>query len=188
MLEKEFKCTISALKYKELISEFDWDVTLVLKNHYYLDTENVLLSNKINVRVRETIGQQTVLQVKTPVHNSSGYKVSKEHEEKIENPPFVISGKRIEKITKIEISDVYHFGFLETKRMEFHFDKTNILCLDKSTYLGVIDYEVELEFSGEKVNKNLIKKLESQGVDFDRKAHGKRSRFFKKVRDVLEKY
>lgn len=77
------------------------------------------------------------------------------------------------------IPNVAQIGVLVTERFEFH-DKNTTVCLDRNTYNGNIDFEVEVEYY-DSINLDIIKKLMLFGVSFDKTTDGKFTRFIKSL-------
>ncbi|MDR1241143.1 MAG: CYTH domain-containing protein [Oscillospiraceae bacterium] len=185
MLEKELKCLISQKKYEEIFSSLDWRETIIQDNFYFFDRKGVLKKNKINVRVRK-IEDDFFLQIKTPVKDDKGLSVSREYEKVIPSLPTEISGKELREIAglELEIDKAVLAGVLKTKRHFCQWDEDTLVCLDESSYLEIVDYEIEVEFSKDHVDQDLIDLLKSKEVDFDHKARGKRSRFINRFNEL----
>src|SRR5690625_2457562 len=68
------------------------------------------------------------------------------------------------KLTKlgIPINELTYIGSLKTERKQFSSEHI-IYCLDKSTYNGLIDYELEIEvpnvYIGESIFQNLLERF-----------------------------
>ncbi|MDR1364768.1 MAG: CYTH domain-containing protein [Oscillospiraceae bacterium] len=183
MIEKELKKLISKEKYEELIDFFEISETIDQTNFYYKDNENVLKNNKINVRIREIEGN-CMLQVKFPVKDEKGLSISREYEEKIVNTPQSLEGEKLSKILNLKIKDAYLIGKLRTIRSNCQWDKETLICFDKSLYLDTCDYEIEIEFSGDKPNQDLLDVLSSRKISFEHKTKGKRSRFLSRLATI----
>ena len=84
----------------------------------------------------------------------------------------------------VHIPDVKQIGNLITERLEFNINGTT-LCLDKSRYNNIVDYEVEIEYSGEYVDTKLLEQLMSACVKFNINTEGKYTRFCKTLKKVF---
>ena len=109
-----------------------------LQANYYYDTdENTLNSEKITVRIRQQHSDMK-LQIKKHREFDNGLSTSDEYSEKIDTLP---SFMRIPDIS----DNVFLKGALVTERQVFSFGKNSNICFDENMYLGICDYEVEIE-------------------------------------------
>ncbi|MDR2074230.1 MAG: CYTH domain-containing protein [Oscillospiraceae bacterium] len=178
-VEKEFKSLISEEQYKKIIESVDFEKAVEQINFYYLDGGKILERNKINVRVRK-IKDEFFLQIKNHMDNKeNGLVISKEYEEPIDFLPEAIEGEKIRKILKLEIGDAYLMGSLKTLRLVYNWSANSVICLDKNFYFGTIDYEIEVEIKSHNIEPELRDFFLKNGVDFNKRSKGKRSRFFK---------
>jgi uncharacterized protein YjbK len=187
MIEKEYKEIISEKKYKEFLGFFKINKTVNQTNFYYADKEELLNSYGISVRVR-LIGGKFFLQTKIPHKDKNcpgGLKISDETEELLSSAPEIISGEKISEITGFKIGDVKLIGSLETTRSICEWDIENMLCIDKNNYLGITDYEIEAEYISDEINSGLKIALARKGITFEKRAHGKRSRFLRAFKERL---
>ena len=182
MLETEFKCLISKQTYETLRDKVRWNSCREQVNHYYADKNGAVTEKRLMIRVRE-IGGRYALQIKTRTNSGSPLQICEENEYEIDGVPQMIDAETIKRYTGEDIGDVYLIGTLRTKRRVYNWDPGTEICLDKSTYADVTDYEIEVEYSGE-VDKELLGRLSSYGVEFKQNSIGKFSRFYKRCNEL----
>lgn len=174
MKETELKAILDEDTYTKIKRGFNWQHVFEQGNHYYTDKAGALRENRVMVRVR-VIDGVSKLQVKIPQSDNSPLQVCEEREFNIEGVPEKISSDMAKKITGIDVGTLYHMGSAVTKRRTIKKD-TSELCLDKTTYFGKTDYEVELEYV-DKMSANILSKLMLSGVKFKDSAVSKFARF-----------
>jgi uncharacterized protein YjbK len=178
MLEKEYKALINSKQYKKMQSAFLWDNKFFQKNYYYDTTDMYCAKHGITVIIREKENEY-FLQIKTPITYDGGLHIKKEFERKIPELVDVIFSEDFDISIPLVIPNVAQIGVLVTERFEFH-DKNTTVCLDRNTYNGNIDFEVEVEYY-DSINLDIIKKLMLFGVSFDKTTDGKFTRFIKSL-------
>ncbi len=178
MIEKEYKALITQKQYEYIKLMFEWKKCIMQKN-YYFDTDEMYCSqNDITVRIRQK-KEGYYLQVKTPICCEGGLHIKKEYKKKLHHLKDVITSNDFNELSvPVHIPDVKQIGNLITERLEFNINGTT-LCLDKSKYNNIVDYEVEIEYSGEYVDAKLLEQVMSAGVKFNVKTEGKYTRFCK---------
>lgn len=182
MLETEIKSIIAEEVYQKVKNAFDWDSSVLQTNHYYTDRGGVLASDRITVRIREKNGKNK-LQIKSKKRGSGALQICEETEYEMQDIPDVIPKDFAKRVTETECGELYKLGTCQTLRHSLMWDQDTEICLDKSEYFGVTDYEVEVEYT-KGVSETLKEKLFEFGVSFDKKAKGKFSRFMKKYKEV----
>jgi len=175
MIEKELKALVSEKVYLKLLEAFEWDKHVIQMNYYFADEKHELVKNDISVRVRH-LDDRFLLQIKKPVLSDGALKIKEEFEEVIESVPELIFLKKIQDVTGLEVGDAFMAGILETERRSVNLDNSVCLFLDRNSYLGCVDYEVEVEFENE-IDEALLSSVRSYGVDFGADAEGKYQRF-----------
>ena len=180
-IERELKVMLTKEQYDRLCGEFEWDRVICQTNHYYRCGNTKLFSS---IRVREIDGE-FFLQVKMPVSEEGALSVKKEYEKKLESLPPVLTDKELKDLTGADFGCAVPMGALFTERRSAFMDGCEI-CLDRSEYLGVTDYEAELEYTGE-FPKALVERFESMGIDFDKPPLGKYARFIGEAKKMGEK-
>lgn len=154
MIENEFKIMLTAEQYEKLLSEYEWDKTVVQTNHYY-DSADLLLSElHITCRVREIDGG-FFLQMKFP----GAAEFSREELEKpLDALPEAFRADELISPRGQPLTDVRRLGSLTTTRCVKRFEGAE-LDLDKSEYFGKTDFELEIEFTDESKARSLLSEI-----------------------------
>ena len=139
MIEKEFerKLVVEEDDYYALLNYFDKNNLRedILQINYYYDTHDFDVYNSDEtIRVRQ-IKNKLKLQYKYNKNHSGDIRISDESSKEISELPQVI------KTDKFETQNI---GMMVTERINFIIKECTI-SLDKNYYLGVIDYEIEVE-------------------------------------------
>lgn len=174
MTETEIKSIIDEETYRRAEKAFKWDSKREQINNYYTDRGGVLGENRIMVRVR-VVDDVPVIQVKLHKNENSPLQICEENEYEIENVPEVIDAETAKRITGMEVGELYRMGSASTVRHSLKHNGSE-LCLDKTSYFDKVDYEVEVEYE-DKMSADLLMKLTSLGIAFNKKSVGKFSRF-----------
>lgn len=177
-MQKEFerKAALTAEEFettKKSLDKIAKGHTFTQENHYY-DTEDFSLKRSSRtLRVRK-IGDSLVREHKHGKSSVGDVRVCTEDNVKIDGIPPFIKGKEIG-----ESEDTLYFpvGILTTERTEYVIDGACI-ALDKSTYLGIVDYEIEVETDGVSA---LPSALSTLNIDFGKAVVGKYHRFVKRL-------
>lgn len=153
MTENEFKVMLTKEQYEKLLGLYDF-VTFTQTNHYY-DTAGLEMSARhITVRVRELDGG-FFLQMKLPTDTEfSRTELSRE----ISALPEALSGAELSELAGGEFPDVKRLGSLTTVRSVWKFDGGET-DLDRSSYFGKTDFELEIEFTDEQAARDVLAKL-----------------------------
>ena len=184
-VEREVKILLTQQQYEQIRDRFQWTAAVEQVNHYYLDREGQLRAEKVNLRVRQ-IGNRYWLQVKTLVKNvKGGPSVHQETETDIDGAPDFFDSRTVKALTGVETQGARRVGALTTLRHTLSVEPEIELCLDKSDYLGVTDYELEIEYTGDRLEA-VLALVEQLGLTAGEKPQGKLSRFYARWR-VLEK-
>ena len=182
MIEKEYKALITQKQYEYIKLMFEWEKCIIQKN-YYFDTNKIYCSkNKITVRMRQK-KEDYNLQVKIPICCEGGLHIKKEYEKKLHHLKDVITSNDFNELSvPVHIPDVKQIGNLITERLEYSINQST-LCLDKSIYYNIVDYEVEIEYNSNYMDGNLLEKVISAGIVFNTKTDGKYTRFCKTLKN-----
>lgn len=175
MLEKEVKIMLSEEEYEKAAELFDFGTPQRQVNNYYYSPE--CAAHGISVRVREVKGE-VLLQVKVPISTDGSLAVREEIERKLHFVPDRIGAETLNELVGVTDEAVLK-GSLETMRRICVIDKTEI-SLDKNTYLGTVDYEIELEYEGD-YPQALVDKLAEAGITADKPQKSKLGRFLKRL-------
>ncbi len=185
--EIEYKAMLTKESFDSLLTYFpQFCIAMPSYNqtNYYFDTEDYELHHQgVTVRIREK-EETWELQVKIPEDNKGSYNQHQEIRQTISeeeareyikvglNKNIPIMNQLFHRL-KIEYSSLQIIGMLQTKRHDFYF-YTDTISLDKSTYLGVTDYELEWE-----TNNHLFATFELNRLHITPiKGEGKITRFF----------
>ena len=182
MTEKEYKCLIDEKAYNRAEKAYLWDSVKNQTNHYYAAQTDCLAENRIPVRIREKDGTYKI-QVKRHINKKSALHISDEREFPTDGAPSVIDTEKAYEITGLETGALKKIGALTTLRHSFMWDEYTEICLDKSTYLDRVDYEIEVEYQNE-MPERLISELKELGVDFQKPVTGKYSRFVNRLNEI----
>lgn len=177
MDEFERKALIGEREYREIESEFAEKFKTHIQVNYYYDTPDSFFGERgVTVRIRLT---ENGLCGTVKSHGAKGEFYSNEEDFSVERLPaeIVIKDKRLSLA-----------GELITERKTADLGGGFLLMLDKSFYLGTVDYEIELEYPGESSDKakeifeSVIKAAGAQKCE--KPALGKAGRFFKAARQL----
>lgn len=182
-VEREVKILLTQQQYEQIRGRFQWTAAVEQVNHYYLDREGQLRAEKVNLRVRQ-IGNRYWLQVKTLVKNvKGGPSVHQETETDIDGAPDFFDSRTVKALTGVETQGARRVGALTTLRHTLWVEPEIELCLDKSDYLGVTDYELEIEYTGDRLEA-VLALVEQLGLTAGEKPQGKLSRFYARWRGL----
>ena len=177
MLEKEVKIMLTEEEYERCGGLFEFGAALRQVNNYYYSPK--CAERGISVRVRE-VGGEVLLQVKIPVSTEGSLAVREELERKLHFVPERIGPETLDEVCGVADEAVLQ-GSLETWRRICRLDGVEI-CLDRNEYLGVTDYEIELEYTGE-YPQELIDKLAAAGIAADKPQRSKLGRFLSRLNE-----
>ena len=183
MIETEYKCIIDEQTYDKIREHFDWDWEVHQINNYYFDAKGELSKRHIMVRIREKNGAFAV-QVKAHKNPGEALQICEENEFPIDCVPEVIPAADALKYTGVETGDLKLAGDLDTLRSSLMWRDNVEICLDKSAYLDRVDYEIEIEYTGD-LPVELMRELEGLGVVFKKSAVGKYTRFVTRLFQLL---
>ncbi|NEW08699.1 CYTH domain-containing protein [Paenibacillus sp. SYP-B3998] len=149
MIEREIKQILTKELYEQLIaSEFlaTYPKKQQLQINYYYDTSDYLLyESDITLRVRQKESNLS-LEMKYPVEDKSTYKVKREITKPILELPIEIELEHQFDGVSLQ-GKASLIQSLVTERTRIYVDNDLFIDLDKSHYLGVTDYELEIEFN-----------------------------------------
>ena len=140
-IETEYKYLLSVEQFQEVLAKckmkFSFSEHKLQANYYYDTDDNTLNSEEITVRIRQQHSAMK-LQIKKHREFDNGLSTSDEYSEKIDILPSVM------KIPDIP-DKVILKGALVTERQVFSLGKNSNICFYENMYLGICDYEVEIE-------------------------------------------
>ncbi|MBJ8030401.1 CYTH domain-containing protein [Bacillus cereus group sp. N21] len=192
MREKEYKHMLNETQYLKILEylQYNYQIEFKININYFFDTPNLDLSKKgITLRVRQ-INSKLVLDIKMPgVKN--GYLIQREEISKeIKEFPIFINLRNLPIYEIIpDVKGAQLIGTLVTERYSCKVQEGIIIDLDKSSYLGALDYELEVEFHSdfEKEAYGFFQKLIGD-LKRNEKVIGKKSRFIRRLCSLQSTY
>ena len=172
--EIEFKSLLTKEEYLKLMEKFKGNRTNVQTNHYFDTPRFSLKAIDASLRVREREDFEMTLKVKkgySLIENT--VPVTKEEFEEIKKTGIVTNPEMANMLSSIIGNQkVENFLSLQTYRMYLPYGN-GILFIDKSKYLGFVDYELEYEaksyHQGKQEFIELINTLQIQYKKSDKK-------------------
>ncbi len=146
MIESEFKVMLTEEQHSAILAMYEWDVQIEQTNYYYDTSELSLTERHITCRVRK-IGEEHFLQLKLP----TGVDYSRVELEQALGAqlPDALGGDMLNALSgRNDMPDVELLGSLTTHRSVKRLEGAEI-DLDKSSYFGKTDSELEIEFTDE---------------------------------------
>lgn len=139
-IEIEFKTLITEDEYSRLIDKFDLEDNIFIQENYYFDTDDFYIrNNKLGLRIRHKNSTWKVTMKKPCEDYLCEYSIiltEKQAKDYIENG-FSLVDFGYDLNVKFKAKNV-------TERAIFSYKNGN-LFLDKCSYHGVVDYEIEYE-------------------------------------------
>lgn len=184
MIEHEIKFLITEKMfnhYKSFLNHF-YNGKRILQINYYFDTNDFLLNSlSRTLRVRQT-KHDLRLQYKYDRYYNDKERICKEYEVQIDHLPFNIS---CELLPNLPSPATYYnyLGSLITERFDYIYNET-MLSLDISYYLGICDYEIEIEFQNYENAIEILKLLNIEEFEVNKK--GKYNRFVQRYKTLNE--
>lgn len=178
-IEREIKIALTAEQYETAQKLFVWDKIIEQTNHYYIPKGDTGLTS---IRVRQ-IGGKYFLQLKVPVSENGALHVKKEFERQLDSLPEKLSAQELSELVGSDFPAADLAGSLHTRRKLCTAFESVEICLDKSDYLGVTDYELELEYTGDYPEKPL-EILKSAGIVQGKAVTGKYARFMERAKSL----
>jgi len=168
-VEKEYKFLVEKATFEETkcrVKTEGYVSDSKIQINYYYDTDDYcLLKTDSTVRVRQN-EENLILQVKNHLQCKEEFSISNEYEKKIDFLPNKVFFEGFSKY-------VQFLGSLITHRETFYFGTSGQICFDINEYLGVIDYEIEIEFDEQDLDEvktisKMIKKYSKPGNKYSR--------------------
>lgn len=89
--------------------------------------------------------------------------INREYEKEIEIIPYIITKEELNNLCGVDFfEDRYLLNILVTERRNY-ICEDNIISLDRNSYLGITDYELEIEYKN-KIIEKIKKKLEQEKI------------------------
>lgn len=141
-IEKEYKYLLSVEQFQKALTRCNMEYSFLgckLQANYYYDTDtNALNKNEITVRIRQHHNDMR-LQIKKHNGINGAQVISNEYSSaKIGELPYLIKISGVQSTIKLK-------GVLFTERTIYRFGSCSTICFDKNMYLGICDYEIEIE-------------------------------------------
>lgn len=178
LLEKELKTLLTKEQFEKLQVKIDIEKHVSQINFYYSDDDGKILRNGCTIRVRGKV-DNLKLEIKIPVGNQGLIHVKNEYEKSIEGVPYKISSQELFHVSGVELPDVTMKGFLITERFICQWDEYTEICLDRNSYLGIEDFELEVEYTGDSIPKELLQLIKEADIEL-KETVGKCKRFLER--------
>lgn len=144
-IEREIKISLTKEQYNTAEKLFQWGKIIEQTNFYYIPQQDTGMTS---IRVRQ-IGEKYFLQLKAPISENGALHVKKEYEQQLDSLPEKLTAQELSQLVGSDFPAADLAGSLNTQRkLCTDFDHVEI-CLDKSEYLGLTDYELELEYTAD---------------------------------------
>lgn len=191
MIESEFKCLLDLNHYEIILNELKKDFSLksFIQVNYFYDSNNYELDkHDITFRIRQK-ENNLQMQLKCPVKRDGILTVKQELSEDIKDLPTKICTEASKWSELLPYKgDIFLLGVLITERTKCNLNEAIEIDLDRNYYLGLVDYELEVEFGDgfkdEALSfvKDVVKDKEIKNV-----VGGKRDRFFYRLKQMSNK-
>lgn len=185
MLEYEKKIMLTENEYLSLLQLADKSVHSIKQINYYYDSDNLKMNKQgITCRIREKNGKYKAT-IKAHRSNNQDCSIEKTKEAESQYDDSLFEGLHLK-----------YQGCLTTERTVLYCEIGCEVVLDKNTYLGTTDYELEVEYrSGMKIRAvgllhNCLAQLYSPmtslliGNARTKKCKSKSERFFKRKEEL----
>ena len=140
--ETEYKFLVSEEQFNKyfefFVKKYGKAVTKLQVNYYYDTEDNMLNKNDVTVRIRQD-RDKLKWQIKKHSGKCDALFSSDEYSGSIEKLPRSLMVEFVKEELLLK-------GSLVTERRVINFGAGGNLCFDISMYLGVIDYEIEVEY------------------------------------------
>ena len=184
-IEIEAKALVNKDEYKVLTKKFAAYPRFTQTNHYIDTEERALAKEGIGLRIREK-DDQYELTLKTPLSQGLLEKnvpiTMNEFVELRDDDHFPENDlKRFLLMLDFDVEALKILTSLSTERIEFPYEG-GILSIDKNSYGGKVDYEIEFEYNNmEDAKKILGKLLEDNGIKAEFSELSKTQRAFSTI-------
>jgi uncharacterized protein YjbK len=190
MHEMEYKYMLNESQYMHIMSRVhseQGNIDCKIQVNYYYDSNNYLLdNNKITLRVRQKDSKLS-LELKSELQNEGLLRINEELEYPIDKLPLVLNRKKVSWLECLPDSEEISLkGSLITERITVKPCEGIKLDIDKSIYLGKVDYELEVEFK-EELKEKAYELLRDYTNNIEVEVcQGKRGRFFSQLKKLSE--
>lgn len=181
-IEIEYKVMLTEAEYKRLEEQLPFSNRPIIQTNYYFETADFSLKTKRSaLRIRQ-IGPDYTLTLKQPydigILETHDVLTKVEFEQWIAGQPIAKQNvsKQLQQLG-ISENDLRYYGSLTTARKTFNQNGIDYM-LDKSTYHGIVDYELEIEAPTEALGLQAMQQLLDQYQVVNKHALTKIERFF----------
>lgn len=176
--ESEYKFLASKKQFQNTWERFSKEYPIcnykVHVNYYYDTNDNMLDKKNVTVRIRQECSNLK-WQLKEHKEARNSLFLCDEYSGNLDDLPSII---KIDDIDKF----LYLKGTLITERKALCFGNGSKICFDVSMYLGIVDYEIEIEYNP--VDKeSVIAIVNAVGLK-DTLVMTKSRRFFKRLEEI----
>ncbi len=176
--ESEYKFLVTEKQFRALWKQFSETyserASKIQINYYYDTYDNTLSKENVTVRIRQ-VYDKLKWQIKRHSEEKGAFLVSDEY-----------SGDLIELPKSVTVNGIneklYLKGNLTTERKILHFGNDSIICFDINVYLGVIDFEIEIEYNAE--DKEIAATIANGVGTKNDLITTKSARFFKRLEEI----
>lgn len=184
--EVQFKSLLTQEEYERLISKFDTNKSDLQTNHYFDTSRFSLKAIDCSFRVRERNSYEITLKRKKGYQIiETNLSITKEEFEELKETGYVHDDDLQEELLSlIGTQKLVNFMSLSTLRHYLPY-KSGVLFIDKSTYLGITDYEIEYEAKSyrDEGKKEFIEVINELGIQY-KKAEKKIKRAYNALKNV----
>lgn len=192
--EIEFKNLLTQAEYQQLLTHYSFKETdLKEQTNIYFDTaDGQLRQSKQGLRIR-LLTDSIELTLKTPTDDTytyletTDYLKSFQPEKSLLEQDFSSNSQVIKHLTNqnISVDSLKEIGSLTTLRGEKNLSSKALLVLDKSTYYGITDYELEMEVTDSKEGSLIFNDFLKTNKLPVRPAEKKIARMFQRKQQVM---
>jgi uncharacterized protein YjbK len=186
LIESEYKFLLDESTFDNLLKNLELDEGgPILQLNYYYDSSNLdLFRRNITFRIRQKSGCLKE-EVKSLINKSGHLNVKKEFERTIDRLPLAVDLSVHSYPELVSVGEVvFLLGMLVTERYTNTKFPGLTICLDRSQYLGLVDYELEVEFD-EGYHDDCMRILSKIGIAHVKKGSlGKNARFMHALKDL----
>jgi len=181
MIEQEIKFMLTYGQYRQMREQFKReyrDRKELFQINYYYDTPGWQIFTAGNtLRIRRKAGAYR-LEYKHHKQIDGDIRTCEELTRRMSEAPYEMTADQLRKMRLPIDFDVCHVGCLTTGRTDFYTDGC-VVSLDENHYLGVVDYELEIEGSRRAISAVISR----CGIVGEANRHGKYSRFVTAAKD-----
>lgn len=177
-IENEYKFMVNEEICAKMKTLFNFEHNFTQTNYYFDTNEFDLFHSGCSLRLRKI--QDSLKLVYKTSQMSSNIKYSSRQE-------YVYETSATPDIAEIEalvnIKGLKFVGMLATNRSVFNYDNNTLICIDESSYMGMKDFEIEIEFSDLGRANEILQLCLKNGLRLDStRSIGKYSRLINRIK------